>query len=45
MKRTTLLGCDEASFRKLGPAAAHLARGEGLEAHAQAVLRRLGRPG
>jgi histidinol dehydrogenase len=45
MKRTTLLGCDEASFRKLGPAAARLARGEGLEAHAQAVLRRLGRPG
>ncbi len=43
MKRTTLLGCDEASFRALAPAAACLARGEGLEAHALAVERRLGR--
>lgn len=45
MKRTTLLGCDEASFRQLAPAAARLAQAEGLEAHAQAALRRLGRTG
>lgn len=42
LKRTTLLSCDAASFRALGPAAATLARAEGLEAHALAVLRRLG---
>ena len=41
LKRTTLLGCDEASFRCLGPHAAALARAEGLDAHAQAVDRRL----
>lgn len=42
MKRTTLLGCDPASFAALGPAAAALAHAEGLEAHALAVERRLG---
>ena len=42
MKRTTWLGCDEASFRALGPAAAALAGAEGLEAHARAVACRLG---
>jgi histidinol dehydrogenase len=41
LKRTTLLGCDRASFAALGPAAAALARAEGLEAHALAVERRL----
>jgi histidinol dehydrogenase len=41
LKRTTLLGCDAASFARLGPAAATLARAEGLEAHALAVERRL----
>ena len=41
LKRTTLLGCDRASFARLGPAAAALARAEGLEAHARAVERRL----
>jgi histidinol dehydrogenase len=41
LKRTTLLGCDRASFAVLGPAAATLARAEGLEAHALAVERRL----
>jgi histidinol dehydrogenase len=44
LKRTTLLGCDRAGFRRLGPAAATLARAEGLEAHALAVERRLGAP-
>ena len=44
LKRTTLLGCDRSSFARLGPAAAVLARAEGLEAHAQAVERRLGVP-
>ena len=42
LKRTTLLGCDRAGFAALGPAAAALARAEGLEAHALAVERRLG---
>ena len=41
LKRTTLLGCDEASFRRLGPHAAALARAEGLDAHALAVEQRL----
>ncbi|MEK0081705.1 histidinol dehydrogenase [Benzoatithermus flavus] len=45
LKRTTLLGCDPASFRALAPAAAVLARAEGLEAHALAVERRLGGEG
>jgi histidinol dehydrogenase len=42
LKRTTLLGCGAAGFAQLGPAAAALARAEGLEAHALAVERRLG---
>ncbi|MGD9509325.1 MAG: histidinol dehydrogenase [Geminicoccaceae bacterium] len=41
LKRTTLLGCDQASFTRLGPHAATLARAEGLDAHAEAVERRL----
>jgi sulfopropanediol 3-dehydrogenase len=45
LKRTTLLGCDASSFARLGPAAAALARAEGLEAHALAVERRLGTTG
>ena len=45
LKRTTLLGCDRAGFAALAPAAAALARAEGLEAHALAVERRLGGAG
>lgn len=41
LKRTTLLACDPAAFRALAPAAAVLARAEGLEAHARAVEERL----
>ena len=41
LKRTTSLRCRPESFRVLGPAAAVLARAEGLEAHALAVERRL----
>ncbi len=41
MKRTTLLGCDEASFGKLAPAAAALAHAEDLAGHAHAVEIRL----
>ena len=41
MKRTTLLACDRAGFATLAPAAAVLARAEGLQAHAEAVERRL----
>ncbi|MDA9918577.1 histidinol dehydrogenase [Erythrobacter sp.] len=41
MKRTSFLGLDEASFAKIGPAAAILAHAEGLPAHAKSVeLRR-----
>ena len=41
MKRTTILGCDEAAFRAIGPAASRLARAEGLDGHARAVDLRL----
>ena len=41
LKRTTLLACPAAGFAALGPAAAALARAEGLAGHAEAVLLRL----
>ena len=41
LKRTTLLACPAASLDVLGPAAARLARAEGLTGHAQAIERRL----
>jgi histidinol dehydrogenase len=44
LKRTTLLACPAASLQALGPAAARLARAEGLTGHARAVERRLGHP-
>jgi histidinol dehydrogenase len=42
MKRSSLIGCDAAALRVLGPAAAALARAEGLEAHALSITLRLG---
>jgi histidinol dehydrogenase len=45
LKRTTLLACDAAAFAALAPAAAVLARAEGLEAHARALELRLAAPG
>jgi histidinol dehydrogenase len=42
MKRTSVLKCDEASLRALGPAAVTLGRAEKLEAHARSVAIRLG---
>jgi len=42
LKRTTLLACSAASLAALGPAAAALARAEGLAGHARAVEMRLG---
>ena len=45
LKRTTLLACPADSFEALGPAAAELARAEGLDGHVQAVLLRLGAAG
>ena len=42
MKRTSLLKCDAASLRALGPAAVALGRAEKLEAHARSVAMRLG---
>ncbi|HEV2300297.1 MAG TPA: histidinol dehydrogenase [Stellaceae bacterium] len=41
MKRTTLVGCDEASLEALGPPAIRLAEAEGLEAHALSLKIRL----
>lgn len=41
MKRTTFLGCDAAALAAIGPAAATLARVEGLPAHALAIDLRL----
>lgn len=43
MKRSSLLGCDEAAIAALGPAAVALAEAEGLEAHALSVRLRLKR--
>ncbi|HUB95943.1 MAG TPA: histidinol dehydrogenase [Stellaceae bacterium] len=44
LKRTSLMGCDADSLRRLGPAAVALARAEGLDAHAQSVAIRLNMP-
>jgi histidinol dehydrogenase len=41
LKRTTMLGCDRRAFAALAPAAAALARAEGLAGHARAVELRL----
>jgi histidinol dehydrogenase len=41
MKRTSLLGCDRDSLRRIGPAAVTLADSEGLEAHRLSVALRL----
>jgi histidinol dehydrogenase len=41
MKRTSILKCDPAALRALGPAAVALARAEGLEGHARSVALRL----
>jgi histidinol dehydrogenase len=44
MKRTSLLACDAAGLRAVGPAALALARAEGLDAHAQSIAIRLNLP-
>ncbi|MEE8392745.1 MAG: histidinol dehydrogenase [Rhodospirillales bacterium] len=41
MKRTTFVGCDEASLKEVGPPAIALAEAEGLAAHALSVNLRL----
>jgi histidinol dehydrogenase len=41
MKRTSFIELDEAAFARLGPAAAALARAEGLPAHAHSIEVRL----
>ncbi|KQP55185.1 histidinol dehydrogenase [Methylobacterium sp. Leaf108] len=41
MKRTTILRCDAAALRALGPAAIALGRSEGLDGHARSVAIRL----
>lgn len=42
IKLTNVITVDDASLKKLGPAAATIASAEGLEAHARAVKKRLG---
>ncbi len=42
IKYINVVSVDEASLKELGPAAATIARAEGLEAHARAVEKRLG---
>ena len=44
MKRTSIVGCDEAAFAAIAPAAVSLARAEGLDAHALSLTIRTGRP-
>jgi histidinol dehydrogenase len=44
LKRTSLLACDAESLRAIWPAAATLARAEGLDAHALSVTIRLNLP-
>jgi len=44
MKRTSLVRCDAASLGAVGPAAATLARAEGLDAHALSISVRLNKP-
>jgi histidinol dehydrogenase len=41
LKRTSILGCDAASLRAIGPAAMTLAYAEGLDAHALSIAVRL----
>jgi histidinol dehydrogenase len=41
MKRTSILKCDPAALRALGPSAIALGRAEGLEGHARSVAIRL----
>ena len=43
MKRTSVLRCDAAALRAIGPAAIALGRAEGLDAHARSVALRLDR--
>ena len=44
MKRTSLVGCDEASFSVIAPTAVSLARAEGLDAHALSLTIRTNAP-
>ena len=41
MKRTSILRCDPAALRALGPAAIALGKAEGLDGHARSVAIRL----
>ncbi len=44
VKRTSIIRCDARSLARIGPAAATLARAEGLGAHALSIDIRLGAP-
>jgi len=41
MKRTSIVSCDAASLKAIGPAAITLAEAEGLDAHARSIAIRL----
>ena len=43
VKRTSILSCDAAALKALGPAAVTLGQAEGLDGHARSVALRLGR--
>jgi histidinol dehydrogenase len=45
LKRMSITGCSKRAFHAIGPAAAELARGEGLHSHAASVTLRLEREG
>jgi histidinol dehydrogenase len=44
LKRSSIIGLEEAALARIGPAAATLAEAEGLDAHARSVTLRLNRP-
>ena len=44
MKRTSIVGCDEAALAAIAPTAVSLARSEGLDAHALSLTIRTDRP-
>lgn len=41
LKRTSIIGCDRAALKKIGPAAVRLADAEGLPSHAESIRIRL----
>ena len=44
LKRSSIIGLEDAALARIGPSAATLAEAEGLDAHARSVTLRLNRP-